>query len=249
MAFTQDEIQSINTILEAKLSLLRGEMQRAFDQRINTLKHEFEQHLAALQQELHDLPQRLDLQPQQFAERIEQTLDARLLAIEQLLRQHLIARSSDPASYDNAVAPGFEAIELQTEIPWEDLAEAVDKAVGARLTALNESLQATVRQMEHYLSLQLQSVRDTLASGAVQPYSGRLDNVEDAIAGIEHLERIMESMQVAMTTNHALLSNRLYHHQQLPPERAHPHSEDHTPLANGANNQLSQSTEQEDEQK
>jgi hypothetical protein len=28
-------------------------------------------------------------------------------------------------------------------------------------------------------------------------------------------------MQVTMTSNHALLSNRIYHHQQLPLERAH----------------------------
>jgi hypothetical protein len=45
--------------------------------------------------------------------------------------------------------------------------------------------------------------------------------MQEVFQSIEQLERIIESLQVAMTANHALLSNRLYHHQQLPLERAH----------------------------
>ena len=46
--------------------------------------------------------------------------------------------------------------------------------------------------------------------------------MQDVFTSIERLERIIESMQMAMTSNAALLSNRVYHHQQLPLERAHP---------------------------
>ena len=49
-----------------------------------------------------------------------------------------------------------------------------------------------------------------------------LGDLRDIFKSIEQLERIVESMQVTMTTNNSLLSNRLYHHQQLPLERAHP---------------------------
>jgi hypothetical protein len=263
MAFTQDEIQTINSILEAKLLLLRRETQRAFDQRITALKREFEQQLIALQQELRALPRRLadqqsklggtldhqlDLQQQQFAERMVETFDARLLAIEQLLKQQLMARLSNPATSTSEAVPAFEAIELQTEIPWEDLAEAVDKAVGTRLAALDESMQSMLRQMERYHPLQLHGLPDNPASGAAYSYSGRLSTMQDAFASIEHLERVIESMQVVMSTNHALLSNRLYHHQQSPLERAHPHSDNHTPLANGSGNQLPRTDELEGEQ-
>ena len=61
--------------------------------------------------------------------------------------------------------------------------------------------------------------------------------------GIEHLEQIVESMQVVMTSNHALLSNRIYHHQQLPYERAH-HANDLTrQLSNGMNKHFTISEE------
>jgi hypothetical protein len=55
----------------------------------------------------------------------------------------------------------------------------------------------------------------------------------------------MESMQVAMTANHALLSNRLYHHQQLPLERAHPNpsGQTHVAPANGVSSLLAQAKE------
>lgn len=49
-----------------------------------------------------------------------------------------------------------------------------------------------------------------------------LSEIQNMVKTIEQLERILEAMQVSMTTNNSLLSNRLYHHQQLPLERAHP---------------------------
>ena len=49
-----------------------------------------------------------------------------------------------------------------------------------------------------------------------------LGDLRDVFKNIEQLERIVESMQVSMTNSSSLLSNRLYHHQQLPLERAHP---------------------------
>jgi hypothetical protein len=52
--------------------------------------------------------------------------------------------------------------------------------------------------------------------------SSSLHSLQDVLSGIDQLERIVESVQVAMTANHAFLSNRLFHHQHLPLERAHP---------------------------
>ena len=70
-------------------------------------------------------------------------------------------------------------------------------------------------------------------------YEENPTNIQEILHGIEHLEQIIESMQVIMTSNHALLSNRLYHHQQLPLERAH-NTNDHTrQLSNGVDKPLS----------
>ncbi|MBV9258347.1 MAG: hypothetical protein JO215_10040, partial [Ktedonobacteraceae bacterium] len=52
MSFTQDELQSLNTILEQKLAAHRRELELSLDQRMNTLRQEFGQCLSALQQNL-----------------------------------------------------------------------------------------------------------------------------------------------------------------------------------------------------
>jgi len=93
-----------------------------------------------------------------------------------------------------------------------------------------------MRNWEQYLSAQLRTLQTQLQDRALQirqtqAYSGNLTNMQEVFQSIEQLERIIESMQVAMTANHALLSNRLYHHQQLPLERAHPGSRPPTPSA------------------
>lgn len=49
-----------------------------------------------------------------------------------------------------------------------------------------------------------------------------LGDLQEVVKSIQQLEHVVEAMQISMTTNSSLLSNRLYHHQQLPLERAHP---------------------------
>ena len=49
-----------------------------------------------------------------------------------------------------------------------------------------------------------------------------LGDLQEVSKSIQQLERTVEAMQISMTTSSSLLSNRLFHHQQLPLERAHP---------------------------
>lgn len=188
------------------------------------------------------LPEQLDEQRDQLARlfkqegeqqsrQIEATVDrmlaAQLLGIEQLLSQHATRRQAEGETSD--VQQQVETIEVQTELSWDDLVAVMSRALDERLVSLGDALQLSVKNLEHYLTARFHSLRDDLArfQGSKPAYSGvntfgNGTSVQDVLAGIEHLERVMESMQVAMTANHALLSNRLYHHQQLPLERAHP---------------------------
>lgn len=278
MAFTQDELQAFNNILDQKLSTQRRELERGFDQRLLVLRREFEQRLAAVQQEvLRSLGQRMDdqqralkellgqrveqqhlrntqemtrsltqkqqAQQQQFEHFVERSLAAQLLALEQLINQHLAAAIPEFTTTYGEQPPDFEAIEVQTEIPWEDLGQAFGKVLDERLALLNDTLQASLKNIENYLSTLLLNVREEVIRSQGQSYSGTITNVQELFHSIEQLEQIIESMQVAMTANHALLSNRLYHHQQLPLERAHPRSQATAPassetLSNGANTPL-----------
>ncbi len=256
MSFTQDELQSFNTILEQKLATHRRELERSFDQRIHVLRREFEQRLVAVQQDLlRLLPTRiseqrdtlknifiqqiegqqehiakamnqeieqLQLQLQQSLETtIERALAAQLLAIEQLINQRLPLQPAElPQAYTGPAQADIDAIEVQTEVSWEDLVEVIDRSIGERLAGFEEAIQTIVKHTEHYLLAQLHLLRNDLTQGR-QNYAGNITNIQDVFTSIEQLERIIESMQVAMTANHALLSNRLYHHQQMPLERAH----------------------------
>ena len=162
---------------------------------------------------------------QQFENSVDRMLAAQLLGIEQLLSQQLAAQSLDESILQVGVSPAqLEAIEVQTDLPWEDLMDVIGKALDERFAILNDSMQRTVKNLEQYLSVRLHSLRDEFLRGQPHPpsYNGSMTNIQEVLHGIEHLERIIESMQVAMTANNALLSNRLYHHQQLPLERAHP---------------------------
>src|SRR5947209_20370750 len=59
MSFTADELQSFNDILDKKLSVHRLEMERVFDQRLQTLRRELDRRLSIFQQEIiQTLPQR-----------------------------------------------------------------------------------------------------------------------------------------------------------------------------------------------
>jgi hypothetical protein len=107
---------------------------------------------------------------------------------------------------------------------------------------LNDAIQRSLKSLEQYLSVRLHSLRDEFLRNKTQGHQALYEenptSIQEVLHGIEHLEQIIESMQVAMTSNHALLSNRLYHHQQMPLERAHP-ANDHTrPIPNGVNKPL-----------
>ncbi len=52
MSFTADELQSFNDILEKKLAAHRREIERAFDQRLQTLRREIEQRFITAQREI-----------------------------------------------------------------------------------------------------------------------------------------------------------------------------------------------------
>ncbi len=205
MAFTEDELQAFNTILERCLAAHRREVEQALDQRINALHR--------------DLDQRLAL-------------------------QSTGERAAHAGGNEYIPPPHIEAIEVQTDLPWEDLADVFGKLLDVRFSALSESIEAITRSLEQHLSVQLRNLR-----GQVQPYKGdpaSAMNINEILRGIEQLERIVESMQVVMTTNHALLSNRLYHHQQLPLDRAHPGSHTHPTSINGVSNPLSLPGEHDD---
>jgi hypothetical protein len=268
MAFTQDELQALNTIFDQKMAVLQHDLEHSLNQRMQVLKREFEQrvktivqdllhnqsrHLSIMQHRSRDtLNQKLEMlhdktvqiasqeiEPQQqkqyLEDVIERTLAAQLPALEQLINQRL----SLPVPYTNESQPNFEAIEVQTEIIWEDLIETIDKALMERLTALNISLQSKMQEMERALTARIRQWRDSThytQSFLPQEHStGSLTNMQDVFASIEQLEHLIESMQVAMTTNNALLANRLYHHQQLPLERAHPSRQEHNASLHSSN--------------
>ncbi|QBD77771.1 hypothetical protein EPA93_17935 [Ktedonosporobacter rubrisoli] len=287
MAFTQDELQSFNSILDQKLSILRRDLERVFDQRLQTLRHEFEQRLTTLQQDLmrsfpqrladqqsrlrDSIGQRLDAQHEQIAQTvegkleqsqqatqqqfeaiIERALSVQQAALEELMSQQALAHQAEASANQHVAlaAPELEAIEVQAEIPWEDLSGAIDKALSERLFSLNEAMQAAFKDLESYFLTQFRNLRDDLTHRIAPSYGGSIHNLQDIFASIEQLERVIESMQVSMSANHALLSNRLYHHQQLPLERAHAGEHPSMPNTSHANgtNQLSLPKESDSEQ-
>lgn len=274
MSFTEDELQSFNTILEQRLQAHRREMERVFDQRMNEYRRDLDQRLVTVQQDtlrtwsqkLSEFQGRLDMvlseklntqqthiiqtishdvkeSQQQLEGSVDRMLAAQLLGIEHLLSQELTLQLVDEESVRTGVAAPtqLQAIEVQTELPWEDLMEVIGKAFDERLSALNEATQRSLKNLEQYLSVRLHSLRDEFmrARGQQTTYDGSITSIQEVLHSIEHLERIIESMQVAMTANHTLLSNRLYHHQQLPLERAHPGGHVHTVPHNNANTQFS----------
>jgi len=204
----QPQQQDLSTLLNQKLEAHQTHI-------IKTIHHDIE-----AQQQQH---------AQQLERLIENTLATQFLALEQLLKQHASTQVVEPPilSVTDITEPHakMEAIEIQTEISWDDFIGVVDKALAERFSSLHDSMQAIMKNMQAYLATQVSNMRDDLIhEQAAVPHS-TLTNVDDVFRSIEQLERIIESMQVAMTANHALLSNRLYHHLQLPPERAHTHQQ------------------------
>src|SRR6266566_5113972 len=255
MSFTEDELQSFNTILEQRLTAHRRDLEHVFDQRMNEYRRELDQRyvqaqvdsLRTLSQKLSEFQIRLDSdlgeklnaqqtritqtisngveqRQQQVEGSIDRMLAAQLLGIEQLLNQYSPRFMPDDTTIPTGVSTQLEAIEVQTELPWEDLMDVIGKTLDERLSMLNEAIQRSLKNLEQYLSVRLHSLHDEFrgqGQGQQPLYNGSATTIQEVLHGIEHLERIIESMQVAMTANHALLSNRLFHHQQLPLERAH----------------------------
>lgn len=179
---------------------------------------------------------------------VDRMLAAQLLGIEQLMSQYVPRQNAGVSSLAQELRPQLEAIEVQTELSWEDLTAVMGKVLDERIVSLGDSIQRSVKNLEQYLAIRLHSLRDELAriQSTVQPYNSSPNNgasVPEMLAGIENLEHILESMQVSMTANHALLSNRLYHHQHLPLERAHPAGHTHVAPTNGAGSLLAQAKE------
>ncbi len=211
MSFTNEEIQSFNTILEQKLSQQRRELERSFDQRLQMFKRDIEQRLALVQKDLTRV--------------LTQHLSEQYRQLKGLANQRNAAIAESVTNVVEA-SPDLSEMELDTEIPLDDLAEAINQALDDRFSALDTSVKASITTIEQYLTTELQSLREDFtrtdhdAKGVVSV----TEVTPNVFTSIERLEHIIESMQVAMTSNSALLSNRLYHHQQLPLERAHPSS-------------------------
>ncbi len=252
--------REMESVFDQRVQTLRHEMER----RLNMLQQEIIQTLSqkqaeqqrslqtALSEKLNtqqlNITQAVDLelkqqQQPQIESMVDRALAAQLSAIEELFNQRLSAHTFDEAAIQvGEHSPHFEAIEVQTELPWEDLTNIFGKALDERYSKLNELTQSTMRNLEQFLSAQLRVLQTQILEGVIQvrqtqAYNGSLTSLQEVFQSIEQLERIIESMQVAMTANHALLSNRLYHHQQLPLERAHA-SARHTPPSahpNGTN--------------
>ena len=246
LSIFQQEI--IQTLTQRQSEQQKG-LQNALNQRLNT------QQLNISQAIDNEFRQRQRQQLPQIESLVDRALAAQLLAIEQLLNQRFSTQTLEESGVQVAERPPhFEAIEVQTELPWEDLIDIIGKALDERFARLNETNQATMRNWEQYLSAQLRTLQTQLQDRALQirqtqAYSGNLTSMQEVFQSIEQLERIIESMQVAMTANHALLSNRLYHHQQLPLERAHPGSRPPTPSASPDNTHTGDPLSQSEEHK
>ncbi|HET8846576.1 MAG TPA: hypothetical protein VFN35_34260 [Ktedonobacteraceae bacterium] len=236
--------QEMEQALDQRLKLFQQEL----EQRFGSLQEEFalkfkqgevqeqerlgEEFLTHQQTQLEQIVKMITQEAEQKQRLTEAAVDrmlaAQLLGMEQLLNQQTSLQGLDADALVQSLRPRLEAMELQTELPWEELTEVVGKSLDSRLDSLSDSLQRSLQGLEQYIALRLHGLRDELAlnlGGNGQAYNGHGSNgssMQEILDGIGHLERIVESMQVAMTANHALLSNRLYHHQQLPLERAHP---------------------------
>jgi hypothetical protein len=209
MSFTQDELQAFHTILEQKLALHRRELELSLDQRMGMLRQEFKQYLTAVEQDLlYNLPLRLAEQQNELKDTIIQRLGT--------YPAHVIEEEVHPE--------GAEVVEMQADIAWEDLMDVIGRVVGERLSALEETIQLMVRNTEHALLTELHRLQSDLAQTKqrhTDMITTDITDLDDVFTSIEQLEHIIEALQVTMTANHTLLSNRLSHHQHLSFDRAH----------------------------
>ncbi len=218
-------------------SLARGLAPRFAEQQLR-LRETLDQRLQIQQARLAQLleeehGQLLQKQQSQFEDVVERALAAQLLAIEQLITQYEVEEEpshpySDefPSAFqDELPAQTIESIEVQTEIPWDDVADMFSQALDERMTHLNSSLQSSIQRMEQHVLALVRGLphEEGSFSPSQNHTSAPAQSLQEVLSGIEQLEHIVELVQVAMTANHAFLSNRLFHHQHLPLERAHPH--------------------------
>lgn len=293
MSFTEDELESFNTILEQRLLAQRQEFERMLDHRLEAFQRSFQVRMASFQQEfmrdasqklgeLHtslngELAQGLDTlhnrasqtvedllvkcmhtQEQQVENLVSRTHVLNLQGVEQLLQEYSSTRVSLSTGLDEQggrPTSRFDAIEVQTELPLDALIEAFNRSLNERFASLQNVTQGVFKQWEEFLHTRLQTLSAQLFENVAQMQhhttsSLRLESYPDlqsVLQGIDQLERVMESMQVAMTANQALLSNRIHHHQQLPFEKAHnpsstqPFSQElHAPFSQDTHAPLSQ---------
>jgi hypothetical protein len=258
----EQRLQTHQRDMERALDQRMNEYRRELDQRLETLHadvqrgvfqklSDFQVRLEAMLSEklntqsaqlIEALNREIEQRQQQFEGNIDRMLAAQLLGIEQLITHYssqsdlgdTVISAEDPAQLD--------PIEVQTELSWEDLMDIIGRALDERLSELNDSFQKSLKNLEHYLSVRLHSLRDEFLRNKTQGHQAFSEedptSIQEILHGIEHLEQIVESMQVVMTSNHALISNRLYHHQQLPFERAHNTNDHVRPLSNGLNKPL-----------
>ena len=208
--------QDVMHTLTQKLGEQQQHFQTSLQQKLTTLQVDITQ---AVSQEVQQQPQLESI--------VDRALAAQLLAIQEMLDQHFSLQPDEDSEVSMSEhTPQFETIEVQTDLPWEDLIDIFGKVLDERFTLLNDSTQSAMRNLEQYFVVQMRSMQTQLQNIAShnrqsQTHSGNITNMQEVFQSIEQLGSIIESMQVAMTANHALLSNRLYHHQQLSLERAH----------------------------
>src|SRR5438552_135646 len=233
--------------LDQRLATVHSDVQRGVSQKLSDFQVRLE---TILSEKLNAQPARIiqtfdrdiEKRQQQFEGNIDRMLAAHLLGIEQLIT-HDSSRNESGDTLSSAGVPAqLEAIEVQTELPWEDLMDIIGRALDDHLSVLNDTIQRSLKNLEQYLSVRLHSLRDEFLRNKTQGHQALYEenptNIQEILHGIEHLEQIIESMQVVMTSNHALLSNRLYHHQQLSFERAHRANDHARPISNGVNKPL-----------
>ena len=266
MAFTEDELQSLNSIVEQKLLAQSQTFIKYLDQRMQALTLDFEQRLTAwyTRQQQHMQGAMSDLQRQQeqlqqeilqslahygekssqeaaqalneYSRRIDtvvaQAFEEQLQELKQLLEQRPVGAAQEHA--DNYVPvtemPDFATLEVQTEIPWDELVDLMDSRLDERFSPLKADLMTALKNVEQHLTEQVNQLQGTLVHNLLGPLPAQYrehqpehsqNDMQEVFRSIAQLEHLVEAMQVAMASNNTLLTSRLYRHQQLPAEQAH----------------------------
>jgi hypothetical protein len=210
--------RELQHVLNNRLEERNKEAREGLQEGLRVLQLRFDQVL------VHHIDLHQQEQLREFEASVENTLAAQLIAFEQLLSQHLSVgdlsanEAREPAMYTPAnVQQDLGVIEVQTEIPWDDLVELVDRTFASRLDGLQQALTDLVKSSQSTIIEQMRSLRSTFEQPRVPVADSAL------VQAVEQLERLVESMQVALVANDTFLANRLSLHQQLPSEQAHGH--------------------------